>query len=250
MMGTPEDSSLDLKFNPLNILNSTCQELLHFKYCPDKLDFDNILPLTATTIIPRHSKLEIGLEYAIPALLGEWFEIKMFINNEEPHSIKDMKVEVTLGKDETISLSKYLTHKLTIDLRKFLAEFSTNSSGIPDKLPIALNLPSSLQKHEKCTGNFYLRAHKVVENIIEVKISYTLDRDKPVISIKTETIIVPVVKPFEITTKFLSSLMEEVSQFYVGEEVGVMPSIRCLSPWPIVIESTAMEFVSFSVCLC
>jgi hypothetical protein len=79
--------------------------------------------------------------------------------------------------------------------------------------------------------------------MIEVRISYSLDRDKPVISIKTETIIVPVVKPFDISTKFLSTLMEEVTQFYVGEEVGVMPTLRCHSPWPIIIETTSIEFV-------
>jgi hypothetical protein len=78
--------------------------------------------------------------------------------------------------------------------------------------------------------------------MIEVRISYSLDRDKPVISIKTETIIVPVVKPFDISTKFLSTLMEEVTQFYVGEEVGVMPTLRCHSPWPIIIETTSIEF--------
>lgn len=88
-----------------------------------------------------------------------------------------------------------------------------------------------------------MRAHKAIENHIEVKISYTLDREKPVISIKTETIIVPVVKPFEISTKFMSTLMEEISQFYVGEEVGVMCSLRCLSPWPIIIEHTSIEYV-------
>ncbi|RZC34292.1 trafficking protein particle complex subunit 11 [Asbolus verrucosus] len=242
LMGNSKECSLDLKFNPLNNLSRTSPELLHFKYCPVKIDFDNIPPLANTLIIPRHSKLKIGLEYAIPALLGEWFEIKIYINNEESHCIKDMKVEVNLSKDETINLSKYGVEELQFLIQSIVAEFSTTSSGIPEKLPLLLKLPNSLKKQEKCSGSFYLRAHKVIENILEVKISYTLDRDKPVISIKTETIIVPIVKPFDINTKFLSTLMEEISQFYVGEEIGVMPTLRCLSPWPIIIESTSIEF--------
>lgn len=125
----------------------------------------------------------------------------------------------------------------------FLAEFSANSNGLPEKLPLTLKLPSSLKKHEKLSISFYLRAHTLVENIIDVNISYTLDQDKPVISMKTQSIIVPVVKPFDITTKFLSSLMEDVSQFYVGEQIGIMPTLRCLSPWPIIIENTSIEFV-------
>ncbi|EFA10428.2 Trafficking protein particle complex subunit 11-like Protein [Tribolium castaneum] len=228
VMGNASETNLDLKFSPQNGPNRVCPELLHFKYSPHKLNFDNISPRTATLIIPRHSKLEIGLEYAIPALLGEWFAIKIAINNEELHDIKDMRVEVALSKDETISLT----------------EFSTNSSGVPEKLPLVVKLPPTLRQGEKCSGCFYLRAHKVVENHIEVKISYTLDREKPVVSIKTETIIVPVVKPFEISTKFQSSLMEEIGQFYVGEEVGVMCSVRCLSPWPLIIENTSFEFTS------
>jgi hypothetical protein len=114
VMGNTEQSSLDLKFNPLSSQSSTPPDLLHFKYCPQQLDFDNILPLPSTLLIPRHSKLEIGLEYAIPALLGEWFEIKIFINNEESHSVKDMKVEVNLGKDETISLSMNVSQDCSV----------------------------------------------------------------------------------------------------------------------------------------
>jgi hypothetical protein len=114
VMGNTEQSSLDLKFNPLSSQSSTPPDLLHFKYCPQQLDFDNILPLPSTLLIPRHSKLEIGLEYAIPALLGEWFEIKICINNEESHGVKDMKVEVNLGKDETISLSMNISQDCSV----------------------------------------------------------------------------------------------------------------------------------------
>lgn len=124
-----------------------------------------------------------------------------------------------------------------------LAEFSTNCNGLPDKLPLILKLSPLLKKHEKTSTSFYLRAHSIMENIIDVNISYALDQDKPVISMKSQSVIVPVVKPFDITTKFLSSLMEDVSQFYVGEEVGIMPTLRCQSPWPIIIENTSIEFV-------
>lgn len=118
LMGNQNETSLELKFNPTSNNNGAHKDLLRFKYCPDKLDFDNILPVTSATIIPRHSKLEIGLEYAIPALLGEWFEIKIFINNEEPNDIKEMKVDVTLSKDETISLSKILIFFLLVSKNK------------------------------------------------------------------------------------------------------------------------------------
>lgn len=106
-MGNPTETLLDLKLSPVNIENKPPLELLYFKHCTEDINFDNIRPMTTAVVIPRHSKLEVGLDYAIPALLGEWFEVKISINNAEMSHIKDMKVEVNLSNDETISLSKY-----------------------------------------------------------------------------------------------------------------------------------------------
>lgn len=105
-MGNINETLVDLKLSPISIESKPPIELLHFKHCTEDIDFDNITPLTTAVVIPRHSKLEVTLDYAIPALLGEWFEIKISINNAEMSDIKDMKVEVNLSRDETVSSSK------------------------------------------------------------------------------------------------------------------------------------------------
>lgn len=245
-MGDPKECSFNLKFPTFNNLNIE-PELLHFKYCGEKIDFDNITSLTQTSIIPRHSKLTVNCQYDTPALLGEWFPIKIHINNEEEHNIKDLQIQVFLLEDDVINSSKQL---ITHHFFKFTnlivsAEFSTKP-GFPDKLPLNLNVPVNLDQNDQVNGVFYLRAHKIVTDHIEIKISYILDKEKPVVSIKNENIVVNVVPPFEITTKFLSHLMTEMTKFYVGEDVGVMPTLRCSSPWPIIIEHSALEFVSIA----
>lgn len=104
-MGDPKIFSLELKFANTNITyetNRLCMELSHFKYTRDKLDFDNIKPLSTTLIVPRHSKLNVQFQHAQPALLGEWYEIKMFIHNNEECNINDMTIEINLMDGLTI----------------------------------------------------------------------------------------------------------------------------------------------------
>lgn len=79
---------------------------------------------------------------------------------------------------------------------------------------------------------------------MQIKFTYLLNNDNtPVISTKTESILISVVQPFDVTTSFLSTLMMDIDTFYVDEHFGIMPSICILSPWPLVIEETSFEFV-------
>lgn len=64
------------------------------------------------------------------------------------------------------------------------------------------------------------------------------------ISIKNETIVLPVVQPFEVTTRFVSTMMQGIQKFYAGEEFGVMPIVKVLSPWSICIEDTSLKMIS------
>lgn len=97
---------------------------------------------------------------------------------------------------------------------------------------------------EEVTLKFFLRTHKVGERTLNCKASFILDGKQPIASIKTETVNISIVKPFEITTKYMSMLFESIIKFYVGEEFVIMPIINCLSPWPIIIENSSLEFVS------
>lgn len=126
----------------------------------------------------------------------------------------------------------------------FLVEFSLVPTGVVEKIPVALKAPEFLPLKGKVTASIYLRGHKSGEKHVEIKITYTLNRNLPVVSIKKELIRLPFVQPFEVKTKFLSMLMADVKKVYVGESFGVMPTVHCISPWPIHIETTYLDFVS------
>lgn len=101
-----------------------------------------------------------------------------------------------------------------------------------------------MEPDEKTKSFFYLRVHKIGVKNMQIKFTYLLNNDNtPVISTKTESILISVVQPFDVTTSFLSTLMMDIDTFYVDEHFGIMPSISILSPWPLVIEETSFEFV-------
>lgn len=61
--------------------------------------------------------------------------------------------------------------------------------------------------------------------------------------VKDIEIIIDVVIVFDISVTYMSSKFEPVSKVFVGESLIVMPSIKCLSPWPVHIESTTFQLV-------
>lgn len=103
-MGNPEVCSVELKLSNVGTKanNSVCSELLHFKMCPRNMpDFENIKPLSVSQIIPRCSFIKVNFQHAQPALLGEWYNIKVGVKNEEVFSISDVQATFCLGEDES-----------------------------------------------------------------------------------------------------------------------------------------------------
>lgn len=127
----------------------------------------------------------------------------------------------------------------------FEAEFTSNPSGKPEQLPLQLNLPD-LAVNEIATTVFYVRSHRTGDRNITLRISYIFESVKSVESVKEDIINIPVTKPFDTLAKFFSNRFEPVTKLYVDEVFVVMPQVKCISPWPIVIENTVIEFVSFT----
>ncbi|VEN53813.1 unnamed protein product [Callosobruchus maculatus] len=223
-LGNSTECSVDLKYSSYDEAFKNHPELVHFRCAPNGIDFDNIRPLSSSTIVPRESKLSISFDHRSPALVGEWYQIVINIVNEEMFGIKDLKIEVVLDEEN------------------FESELSLQPSS-PCKQPLIVNSPKNLDCNGKNSTHFFVRVHKPCKCNVTVRVTYTLDSQKAVLSIKTEVIPLPVVEPFTVTTKYLSMLMSEIDRFYVDEEFGVMNYIKFSSPWMIHIEDTSLEFV-------
>jgi hypothetical protein len=59
-------------------------------------DFDNVRPLAAAEIVSRDSKLGVEISHDIPALLGEWYPIKIILENKENCKITSISSNINL----------------------------------------------------------------------------------------------------------------------------------------------------------
>lgn len=80
------------------------------------------------------------------------------------------------------------------------------------------------------------------------QISYLIDDNSgtTIACVKDVEIVINVVIVFDISVTYMSSKFEPVSKVYLGEPLMMMPSIKCLSPWPILIENTSFQLVTFN----
>jgi hypothetical protein len=59
-------------------------------------DFDNVRPLATAEIVARDSKLGLDLSHDMPALLGEWYPIKIILENKESCKITSISANINL----------------------------------------------------------------------------------------------------------------------------------------------------------
>lgn len=214
-----EMGKLVLQFTGTGNKCSIPMELKFFRKEHKGFEFDNVYPSLNSTIVPRNSKLKLSFTHAEPALLGEWYEITIHMRNEERQKVSNMQFEIGLVDDEGIDST----------------EFSRQADRSAEKLPIAFH-------HDERAPSFTLcmRAHKIGDRNIYIRATFVLDGIVP--SLTETTLQISVVKPFEIATRYLTGMFEDAAKLYADEEFVAMPVINCLSPWPIIIEDTKLEY--------
>jgi hypothetical protein len=78
-------------------------------------------------------------------------------------------------------------------------------------------------------------------NVAFFQIHYMLDQHTE--CEKSEIVMIDVVKPFEAVAKFFTQKFTQVTKAYTREPFVVMLELKCLSPWPLAIETTKLELV-------
>ncbi|KAF5306179.1 hypothetical protein FQR65_LT07455 [Abscondita terminalis] len=224
-MGSKDKCCVELKFTGFgNDTNKICSDLTHFRRNSRPIyEFDNMKLSSSASIVPRCSKINVKIDHHQPALLGEWYEIEVFIVNEEKYPIENVLFELVLNGDSNNHTEFYFT-----------------DFGKAENLPLQLKL-NNLDISGSISKKILMRAQSVGPRNIAIKITYLLKSQKPVLSVKEQTLDILVVKPFETTAKFLSAKFGDITRFYVDESFILMPIISCLSPWPIEIEDTILE---------
>lgn len=83
--------------------------IIFYRQSPQHMpDFDNVRPLATAEIVSRDSKLEVKVSHDMPALLAEWYPIRVILKNKENYKITVISANVNLqtsGDDPNIEQS-------------------------------------------------------------------------------------------------------------------------------------------------
>lgn len=219
---------LNFKMDEITTESSMHPELLHFILSPKAdYEFDSIVPLTVAHITPRDCKLSMSVKNDSPALQGEWFPTTFTIINNEDTKIYDIKIVLSL-----LSSPDNPNPETVIEL--------ASTEGEPCQ-PIINS--KSIEKSASLTNTFYIKSNRTSTTSIQMKVTYLIDLPEmsKLECVKDFITKITVVKPFEILTNFVSMNFKPITRCFVDDPFIVMPQIKILSSWPLLIEDTELE---------
>lgn len=208
----------------------THPELLHFILSPKAdYEFDCIVPLTTTSITARECRLSLAVTNSSPALQGEWFPTLFTITNNEDSSVYDVKIALSLLSSPDNPNPESVTE---LGLKE----------GEPQGQPLQTSV-GSISKSSSHSNMFYLKTNRTATTTVQIRVSYMIDL--PEISklecVRDFTTKITVIKPFEVSTNFVAMNFKPISKCFVDDPFIVMPQIKILSPWELLIVDTELE---------
>ncbi|XP_032519488.2 trafficking protein particle complex subunit 11 [Danaus plexippus] len=215
-----------------NVEPTVHPELLHFIMSPKSdYEFDCIMPLTTTSITSRECRLSLDIKNAVPALQGEWFPTTFTVINHEDGPVHDMSIVLTLLSSPDNPNPESVTE---LGFRH----------GEPEAQPIKLCV-GDVNKSSSYSNTFYLKTNRTATTTVQIKVTYTVDAyETPQLECSKEfTTKITVIKPFDVSTSFVSMNFKPITKCYVDDPFIVMPQIKILSPWNLVILDTELETV-------
>ncbi|XP_076160826.1 trafficking protein particle complex subunit 11 gry isoform X2 [Ptiloglossa arizonensis] len=182
-------------------------------------EFETIQPLVNAEIKQDESSLSISAESNNPALLGEWLPIKISITANE--NILSALLSVSLVSDGANEQS---------------TELSLTMLNKPSLISVPID---NLKKNCSTDETIYLRAHKVGDRYVHIKVEYS--RSEEIKGTKELTYLLSVAKPFEVSTLFYTVLLEPLTKGFIDVPFIIMPHVSCISQWPLNIINTSIE---------
>lgn len=179
-------------------------------------------------ILPRESHLTIAIEHEAPALVNEYYPLKLTLTNHEPTPIQELVLSI-INSDKSLNIVLLATSAI-----------ECTSSG-----PIKLHLESFGigQQLEKL---IFLKTSQEGSSVLRIKIEYKLQLDingqsLDLTCVNEEELHVPVVNPFTFQTKMLSIKTETLDSLWVEEPFLLHAEIHSSSPWPLLLKSSWLK---------
>ncbi|XP_045777774.1 trafficking protein particle complex subunit 11 [Maniola jurtina] len=207
-------------------------ELLHFILSPKSdYEYDCIVPLTSTSITSRECRLSLGIDNAVPALQGEWFPTTFTVMNNEDSQVYDMTIALSLLSSPDNPNPETVTEL-------------SSKHGDPQPQPLKFQV-GNVDKASTYTNTFYLKTNRTATATVQLRVSYNIDfQETPKLEcLKDFTTKITVIKPFEVATNFVEINFMPITKCFVDDPFIVMPQIKILSPWDLLILDTELETV-------
>ncbi|XP_022117292.2 trafficking protein particle complex subunit 11 [Pieris rapae] len=205
-------------------------ELLHFIMKPKTdFEFDCIVPSTSAAIMSRECQLSMNISNNAPALQGEWFPSIFTITNAEECPVFEI----------TISLSLVSSHDNPNP--ESVTELSLKASESQTQ-PLTIHV-ANINQSQSYSNKFYLKSNKTASTTVQIKVSYFITfNETPRLQCMKEFLTkITVIKPFEVNVNFSDLNFKPITKCFIDDAFIVLPQIKILSPWPLVILDTELE---------
>ncbi|XP_014211822.1 trafficking protein particle complex subunit 11 isoform X2 [Copidosoma floridanum] len=182
--------------------------------------FDTVRPLIVTKIQLKELNVAINVDSKQPAMLGEWFPVKISVSSDE--DISSVNILINLLQDANSSEQS--------------TDLSLNMQDKQSSIVIEIDVVNAGSAVERV---IYVRSHNVGDRNFMIKVDYLRSNKKK--DSKESIYSLCVVKPFDVSTQFYTMLYEPLTKAFIGEPLFLMPHITSTTPWPIEIEDTSIE---------
>lgn len=205
---------------------------------------DLIEEVSSVQIKQRDPLVSMKLDYTSPVLVGEWFEVKILLHNQEPTS-KAFGLEVFAGLVEAHDPLIADTTRLTFDPKandqEDLKTPSADEKTFQDPL---IKRMGDLDLNGQTSISLYVKASTTGFRGVTITTKYSVSIDDPpsnCLSQISETLKLETIEPFKLDYTIQSIRMKAIKKVFTDETFLLCPQVKSITEHGISILDSGVE---------
>lgn len=169
-----------------------------------------------------------------PALVNEFYKVKVTIRNEEESAIS--KVQLSMGLKEGQDAATEQSTHISLDIPEFEGKVICRRGAID---------LGSLTQEQEVEKVMYMKSLRTGPRILFAKVTYTVEvtapEDDAPLSCTCHCeheVTLDTLQPFDIRQRLVSIQYEKVESVHAEEPFLLLCDIRCTSPWTVAMETS------------
>ncbi|XP_013379073.1 trafficking protein particle complex subunit 11-like [Lingula anatina] len=208
----------------------------------ETVEWDLIDTNSSANLVPRVACVDVNIEHHSPALIMEFYHIKLNIKNTETSSTRNNSLSV--GQKEKLDTFLDHTTHVTVDHAEY------QDKVVPRREQVPLGNQGVLEPGQESNKSIFVKCLQPGTRTIVIRITYEVDVDVSGHMVtctceKEETITIPAVPPFEVTFLVKSMKFEAVESVHADCPFMVLTDINNSAQWPIQIQTSELKLSPF-----